>query len=261
MSNLERRRRVRCRLPCELLGERRQAGPRPNIVTLSEGGFAIETMRPFETGETIRICILPHRRERAVKITAIVWNDRSARRSGPLRVFGCVVSDPPRRFLDLLAEVEEREAPRTPERVLQKSLRARAGSARQARSSAPTTSEPLRRPARKPLVAPPSKPLRAPARESLRKSARELLDQSAPDAGLPRSREPLPPPKPEPEELLPRFRVRLKQVGGTRTRTVALTAPSAARAAERAEAALAKDGTRWQVLEVVRAAPDAKRGR
>ena len=59
---------------------------------------------------------------------AIVWNDRSARRSGPLRIFGCVVSDPPQRFLDLLAEVEERETPRTPERVLQKSLRARAAS-------------------------------------------------------------------------------------------------------------------------------------
>jgi hypothetical protein len=212
------------------------------VVTLSEGGFAIETMREFETGETIRLCILPHRRERAVKVTGIVWNDRQARRTGSLRVFGCVVSDPPPRFLELLAEVEQRESSGGSSRS---PARARAASPTE-RARRPVLERKLRRRvdrevARSPERRPPVPPLR--------------------EAELPRSREPMPPPKPEPEETLPRFRVRLKQVGGTRTRTVALKAPSSARAAQRAVAELSRDGMRWQVLEVERAKAPARKRR
>ena len=71
MSTLERRRRVRCRLACELLGAQRTP-LRSHIVTLSEGGFAVETEPRFETGDEMRICILPHRRERAVKVRSIL---------------------------------------------------------------------------------------------------------------------------------------------------------------------------------------------
>jgi len=227
VSFLERRRRVRCRLACEFLGQR-QAGSRSNVVTLSEGGFAIETLREFETGETIRLCILPHRRERAVKVTGIVWNDRPARRTGSMRTFGCVVSDPSPRFLELLAEVAERDAPGAPPRPRLKRRPASSASRDRRPAAARTerTVERVRRPDREPE--------------------------------LPRSREPLPPPKPEPEETLPRFRVRLKQIGGSRTRGVLCTAPSKARAAERAVAELSKDGIRWQVLEVTPAEPLAK---
>ena len=53
-------------------------------------------------------------------------------------------------------------------------------------------------------------------------------------ADLPRSRVPLPPPKPEADESFPRFRVRLKQVGGPRTRILSARACSMVQAAERA---------------------------
>ena len=92
----------------------KRARARSSVVTLSEGGFALETLAEFEVGEAIRLCILPHRRERAVKLTGIVWNDRAARRSdASLRVIGCVVSEPPPRFLQLLDEVKERDGPRS----------------------------------------------------------------------------------------------------------------------------------------------------
>lgn len=220
MSSLERRRRVRCRLACELLGARRTRS-RSSIVTLSEGGFALETEPRFEMGEEVRVCILPHRRERAVKITGIIWNDQPSRRRGsPLHVFGCVVSDPPPRFLELLAEVEAREVTSEPRPSFGRS---------RAETRRPS---PRRRPAPEPPVG---------------------------AAELPRSREPMPPPKPEPEETLPRFRVRLKQVGGARTRTVELRAPSAARARDLALGEVTGAGTRWQVLEVAPADPHARR--
>jgi hypothetical protein len=69
---------------------------------------------------------------------------------------------------------------------------------------------------------------------------------------LPRSRAPLPPPKPEPEEALPVFKVRLKQVGGPRTRVVAVRAHSVAEATERAQAELDRAASlgaiAWEVL-------------
>ena len=68
------------------------------------------------------------------------------------------------------------------------------------------------------------------------------------DEDLPRSREPMPPPKPEPEELLPGFRVRVKQVGGHRTRMFRARATSLSEAADRVVAALAHADGEWEVL-------------
>ncbi len=208
MSRIERRRRVRCRLACEPLGEKRTS-TRSSVVTLSEGGFAFETLGSYEVGEAIRLCILPHRRERAVKVSGIVWNDRAARSSdASLRVFGCVLSEPPSRFLELLNEVVVREDPQSAGR----------------------------------------------ATGGVQRLARKLLE-SASSSGvepeLPRSRAPLPPPKPDAEENLPRLRVRLKQVGGSRSRTVEVHATSRADAREQARAKLSESGTRWLVLQVV----------
>jgi hypothetical protein len=208
LSRIERRRRIRCRLACELLGEKRTS-TRSSVVTLSEGGFAFETLGSYEVGEAIRLCILPHRRERAVKVSGIVWNDRAARGSAAsLRVFGCVVSEPPSRFAELLKEVAVREEPQT--------------------AGLPSG--------------------------GIQRLAQHLLEEaSSPGAEpeLPRSRAPLPPPKPDAEENLPRFRVRLKQVGGSRTRTVEVHATSRADARERTRAELSESGFRWLVLQVV----------
>jgi hypothetical protein len=223
LTFLERRHRIRCRLACELLGKK-HTRTRPNIVALSEGGFALETDLQIEVGEPIRLCILPHRQDRSVKVTGIVWNDRPSRRGyGQQRVLGCVLSDPPPRFLELLAEVEKREAPRTTSRV----------PAAVRRTAKPT---PQPKPTPK-------------AKAATRRSASKFSPTAEPE--LPRSREPLPPPKPEPEETLPCFRVRVKQVGGSRTRAFDVRAHSMARAAELVQSELERTDTRWQVLEVV----------
>ncbi len=171
-------------------------------MTLSEGGLSIEAPLQVEQGDSLRICILPHRKSRSVKVEGIAWHDRPSRsRAGRLRLIGVVVSDPPEEFLALLAEVEKQQAPARP------SLR------------------PPRRPA------PPPKPCE----------------------DLPRSRAPMPPPKPEPEENLPNFRVRLKLVGGPRTRVFSVRATSIADAEERARAELAasaKPDEVWELLGV-----------
>lgn len=69
-----------------------------------------------------------------------------------------------------------------------------------------------------------------------------------PYGDLPRSREPLPPPKPAPEEHFPTFRVRLKQVGGPRTRSLPVRARSAGEAGAMARREL---GSGWELIEAV----------
>lgn len=78
-------------------------------------------------------------------------------------------------------------------------------------------------------------------------------DWAEPD--LPRSREIQPPPKPEPEENWPYFRVRMKQIGGPRTRILTVCARSATQAESRAQEALAEacDASEgWGVLHIAR---------
>jgi hypothetical protein len=199
LARIQRRRRVRCRLPCEVLVERGRS-VRASVLTLSEGGLSVAVLLEVDQGDPIRLRIAPQRGARAVTVDGIVWNTRPASRSNPnggLRMVGCVVSDPPAPFIELLDEVQQRSAPRV-------------------RTPTPRPSRP------------------------------EI------EFDLPRSRAPLPPPKPEPDESLPCFRVRLKQVGGPRTRVLSVRAHSAAQAEERAReelAAASGDGAdAWEVI-------------
>ncbi len=73
------------------------------------------------------------------------------------------------------------------------------------------------------------------------------------EADLPRSREIQPPPKREPEDTLPYFRVRMKQIGGPRTRIITIRARSATHAETLAHDELArvcKDFEGWGVLHI-----------
>jgi hypothetical protein len=72
---------------------------------------------------------------------------------------------------------------------------------------------------------------------------------------LPRHRDLMPPPKPEPEELLPYFRIRMKQVGGPRTRVLTLQARSASQAEQLAHEQIESatgSGELWSVLNIAR---------
>ena len=72
---------------------------------------------------------------------------------------------------------------------------------------------------------------------------------------LPRSREIQPPPKPEPEESLPYFRIRMKQIGGPRTRILTLRARSATQAETLALEELetvCSDSEGWGILHIAR---------
>lgn len=73
------------------------------------------------------------------------------------------------------------------------------------------------------------------------------------EADLPRSFEAQPPPKPVEEERLPVFRLRMKQKGGPRTRSVEVRARSASEAERRARAQLCDPMSNdvWEVVDQV----------
>jgi len=186
-------------------------------VTLSEGGLAVVTGVTLDQGDAVRLAIDP-KGARPILVSAIVWNDSqpSTRQKGSvLRRLGCVVSAPSDSFTALL------------DRMLPKEADARSRVV--ARDHTDTTPLPKSAP-------------------------RDRVDEWA-EADLPRSRELQPPPKTEPEENLPWFRVRLKQLGGPRTRIMTLRARSATQAEGRALeelAGLTHDSTAWGVLHVAR---------
>ena len=73
------------------------------------------------------------------------------------------------------------------------------------------------------------------------------------ETDLPRSRDIQPPPKSEPEETLPYFRVRMKQIGGPRTRILTVRARSATQAEQLGLSELAKvckDAEGWGILHI-----------
>jgi hypothetical protein len=79
------------------------------------------------------------------------------------------------------------------------------------------------------------------------------------ETDLPRSREIQPPPKSEPEESLPYFRIRMKQIGGPRTRILTLRARSATQAESLALEELdtvCSDSEGWGVLHIDRLSND-----
>jgi hypothetical protein len=206
LARTQRRRRIRCRLPCQVIQRPRRTIPAA-VLSLSEGGFGLETTERVEQGDPIRLHIQAQGTAPAVRVEAIVWYDNPsprARRNGELRLLGCFLPNRSPAFLELFAAVEKRNAPPEP-----------------------------------------------PTRAARTRSARE---QRLEDPDLPRSRAPLVPRKPEPEEALPGFRVRLRQIGGPRTRFVSVRAASIAQAAERVRAELSGpargDADGWEVLEI-----------
>lgn len=216
MSRIKRRRRVRCKLPCEIVVSKSRRVP-GRVITLSEGGLAVLTGIELDQGDPVRIVIDP-KGVKPIQVSAIVWNDtrpETRQRASVLRRLGCIVSQPTDSFTSLL----ERMLP--PEQAVE------------VRSVAKDHSETT------PL--PPAAP-------------RDRVDEwNEPD--LPRSRELQPPPKVEPEDSLPWFRVRLKQLGGPRTRILTLRARSATQAEELALeelAGLTHDASAWGVLHVAR---------
>lgn len=95
-------------------------------------------------------------------------------------------------------------------------------------------------------------PIAVPRRRDL------AADRVEPD--LPRSRELQPPLKREPEESLPYFRIRMKQIGGPRTRILTLRARSATQAETLAHEALAEvchDAEGWGILHISRVSGDS----
>ncbi len=215
VGRLARQRRVRCRLACEVL----DCGRRPVrgvLCSLSAGGLSLEARLRVEQGDGIRLRILPHRRARAVTVGAIVWNDRPLRgagRKGALRTIGCVVSDPPQAYLDLIAEVDECNGHAGP---LPPSVRP-APDVDLLRSGEPP-------PAPKPLA--------------------DEVPLSRPGAASSG-------PKPLADEALSSFRVRVKRVGGRRMRTFRTRMRTASAATDRVHAALGGTQGAWEVLDTV----------
>ncbi len=234
VGRLARQRRVRCRLACEVL----DCGRRPVrgvLCSLSAGGLSLEARLRVEQGDGIRLRILPHRRARAVTVGAIVWNDRPLRgagRKGALRTIGCVVSDPPQAYLDLIAEVDECNGHAGP---LPPSVRP-APDVDLLRSGEPP-------PAPKPLAdeAPLSRPGAASSGPKPLADEAPLSRPGAASSG----------PKPLADEALSSFRVRVKRVGGRRMRTFRTRMRTASAATDRVHAALGGTQGAWEVLDTV----------
>ena len=218
MARIKRRRRVRCKLPCEIVvsPKKRVQG---RVVTLSEGGIAVVCGESFEQGDAMRLIIDP-KGVTPIRVSSIVWNDTQAKtRSGEsrLRRLGCVISTPSDSYNALLNRMLPPDVESPNSKV--------------ALDHSDTTP-----------VAPP-----------LPRMETDVLAE----ADLPRSRELQPPPKVEPEESLPYFRIRLKQIGGPRTRVMTLRARSATQAEQRALEELAgvtQDAEGWGVLHVAKVA-------
>ncbi len=209
MARIKRRRRVRCKLQCEIVQPNQRPVP-ARLVSLSEGGFAIITTLGLGQGESIRVLIKPDQGGAPIKVSGIVWNEAETApvaSASRLHRLGCVVSDPPPAYLAILDRLD------------------------------PPSSRPQPMP-----VAIPLRPAQA---------------DPAAEVDLPRSRELQPPPKREPEETLPYFRIRMKQIGGPRTRILTLRARSASHAEQLALDELARvcsDAAGWGVLHVSRLA-------
>ncbi len=210
MARIKRRRRVGCRLKCEIAAPN-GSRVRGRVISISEGGLAVVAELSLDQGEPIVLMLAPGRGRKPIRISAIVWYDESASPSGRrsrIRHLGCVVSQPPRAFLALLDEL-------APE------------------PSAPSTSR----------------------RNAVPVAKSRRVDPERVEPDLPRSRELQPPPKAEPDESLPYFRIRLKQIGGPRTRILTLRARSATQAERLALDELERvcsDAEGWGVLHIAR---------
>ena len=108
---VQRSERIRCHLPCEIVGRRRKRIP-ATVVGLSDKGLSLESDLQIEQGDGLHLCLLPHRKQRAVEIHAIAWSERQRydRSSGNTqRVIGFLISDPTDAYTALVEEVRRRD--------------------------------------------------------------------------------------------------------------------------------------------------------
>jgi hypothetical protein len=222
LAHIKRRRRTRCKLACKIVISAKES-VKGRVVTLSEGGLAVLTAQSFEQGDALRLIIDPNG-AKPIRVSAIIWNDTAPRTTNGesrLRRLGCIVSQPSESFSALL----DRLLP------VEESVQIRA----------PEPSHPAPVP-----ITVPKQP---------------ILDDSSAEHDLPRSRELQPPTKLEPEESLPYFRIRLKQIGGPRTRIMTIQARSATQAESRALEELrdvCQDADGWGVLHVAKVSSGAR---
>jgi hypothetical protein len=202
MSRIERKRRTQCALRCEILGHGRKP-VEARIVSLSEGGLCVVAPMRIEEGDTIALRMMGPRRKPAITLTGLVWNGTPARGSLARAGFwqmGCVLSDPPPFYQQLVDRMESNSAPLLERRI--------------STHVVPRT------------------------------------DAPGSERDLPLVREQGPPPKPDPHETLPTFRVRLKQLEGPRSRSVAVRARSVGEAESIARSQLGAGGAQWELVEV-----------
>jgi hypothetical protein len=189
-------------------------------VDLSKGGVGVITDVTLHEADPIRLRLHPDRRASGVVLAGIVWNERVVRSANSAErklVLGIMLSDVPDEYTRMLTDLGFRDEP-------------------PARASAVSDG---------PGVVSTERAVRRADRR--RPSAVEIVHEPSPDQSLPRIKFPLPPPKPVPEDRLPQFCARVKQVGGARTRRLKVRAHSTREAEERV---LAEVGEGWEILEI-----------
>lgn len=221
MPRVQRQPRIPCRLRCHVLRRRRKP-IEVRVTSLSEHGLAIVGAIQVDQGDELRLRVHPQRGDGAVDFTAMVWNDRPVRGlKGQERQVGLVVSRPTSGYIELFCRAEQRHHEMRENR------------------------------------AQPARSLPVPPRPSAPPQPACDVDGTA-ELDLPRPHVLGPPPKPDPDAQAPCFGVRLKQIGGPRTRTLQVTARSIAEAERLAFEGLEprSDGTpAWELIEVVATKP------
>ncbi len=211
--------RIRCRIPCEIAYEGGKASA--TVVDLAEGGVGLVTSVTLHEADPIRVVLDARKAGSAIELTGIVWNERVVQRGGEggrKRALGIMLSEVPDDYLALLARHRPRDG-----------ARRRGGGQRAAGSGPRPSSHGLRR------------------AERVATSRVAIVREPRADTNLPRAKVPLPPPKSVPEECLPLYCARVKQVGGARTRRMEVRARSDSQARQQI---LAELGTEWEILEL-----------
>ena len=140
-SEQRKHERMKVRFPCELTcGRDRVSG---TVRDLSGGGLSVQSDKPLDEGETVRVRLHPKGRP-AIDIEALVWNVRRLRerRNGKVSArLGLVLSDATDAFLDLLKAATPTKAARSaaPEELRRLPLRERQHSREAATSSEANT--------------------------------------------------------------------------------------------------------------------------
>ncbi len=190
------------------------------VVDLGRGGLGLVTGVTLHEADSVRVRLEPVKGATRIEVSGIVWSERVVESSGQRGkrrlVLGIMLSDPPPDYLNLLARrglPEDEPAPRR----------------RKPGLGADFADAAIRR------------------QDRIARSSVEVVREAKTDPSLPRSKQPLPPPKPTPEEQLPQFSARAKLRGAARTRRIVVTAVSLREAEDRIMEELGAD---WEILEL-----------